>query len=425
MRLWGTAGGRLVTEPSELTLEFVPLDQLAPLPGNPRRGNVAAVVRSYERFGQRRPIVARHLPDGSAQVTAGNTQLEAARRLGWPTILVAWHEDADDVARAWALADNRTSDLGTYDEAALLEMLGDVRPDAALFEATGYTEADLARLTGHERRRSVDVDPDAAPEPPTEPVTQPGDVWHLGPHVLGCFDSLVGPELGQLLGDRPADMAFCDPPYAIYGSASGVSAEVADDKMVRPFFRSVLMRLGGTLKIFGHAYVCCDWRSWASWWEVARGSHLAPKNMVVWDKGASGLGGMFANTHELLFFASRQPSKSKTMTSGKVVGERMVSAPNMWRVDRVAGGSGRLHNAQKPVGLVERAIGYSSDEGEVVLDLFAGSGSTLIAADGLARRAVLVDVDPRWCDVTCRRWQTYSDVPPVLERTGQPVDFCS
>ena len=148
-----TADNAASVQPEGLRVEAVALEQLAPLPGNPRRGNVAAVARSYERFGQRRPIVARHLPDGSAQVTAGCTQLEAARRLGWPTILVAWHEDADDVAQAW--------------------------------------------------------------------------------------------------------------------------------------------------------------------------------------------------------------------------------------------------------------------------------GSTLIAADGLARRAVLVDVDPRWCDVTCRRWQTYSDVPPVLERTGQPVDFCS
>ena len=301
-----TADNAASVQPEGLRVEAVALEQLAPLPGNPRRGNVAAVARSYERFGQRRPIVARHLPDGSAQVTAGCTQLEAARRLGWPTILVAWHEDADDVA-GWPITGRRTSGLMT-------------RPPWPCWATSARRRALRGhrlhrsrprRLAGHERRRSVDVDPDAAPEPPTEPVTQPGDVWHLGPHVLGCFDSLVGPELGQLLGDRPADMAFCDPPYAIYGSASGVSAEVADDKMVRPFFRSVLMRLGGTLKIFGHAYVCCDWRSWASWWEVARGSHLAPKNWSFGTRGPAVSGACSQIPTSFCFSPPASPRKAK------------------------------------------------------------------------------------------------------------------
>lgn len=181
------------------------------------------------------------------------------------------------------------------------------------------------------------------------------------------------------------------------------------------------MAASSSLRLFGHAYVCCDWRSWASWWEVARGSHLQPKNMIVWDKGGSGLGGMFANTHELMFFASRQPSKQGTMTSGKKAGERMVQDANLWRVDRVSGT--RLHNAQKPVELIQRALKNSSDEGGLVLDLFAGSGSTLIACHSMRRVGRMMEIDCKWADVTLRRWQEKAGELPVLQATSEEHDF--
>jgi DNA modification methylase len=398
----------------------VPLEALDALEGNPRQGDVDAVARSYAKFGQRKPIVARHRPGGRGEVTAGNTQLAAARVLGWSHIAVVWADDDDTTAKAWALADNRTSDLGTYDEAALAAFLQPVSNDAELLAATGYSEADLVQFMAH-RSRSHRVDPDEVPDPPVEPITHAGDLWHLGNHRLVCADSTSEEDLARFLGRAQADMVFTDPPYAIYGSSSGISAEVSDDKMVRPFFKALFLRAASHLKVYGHAYVCCDWRSWASLWEMARGTHLAPKNMIVWDKGGSGMGGMFANTHELLFFASRQPSKSRTMTSSRTTGEREVHAANTWRFDRVPGGDDRLHNAQKPTELIGQAIKLSSDEGQIVLDLFAGSGSTLIAAEEQGRRAALVDIDPKWCDVICRRWQAFSGERPT--RDGVAVDF--
>jgi ParB-like chromosome segregation protein Spo0J len=132
-----------------LSLEY-PLDLLDLLDGNPRRGDVEAVKRSYRQFGQRKPIVARHKADGRGEVTAGNTQCTAARELEWTTIAVVWCDDDDLTARAWALADNHTADLGVYDEDSLVAFLEVVsaQGDAVLLAATGYTEADLARLLG-------------------------------------------------------------------------------------------------------------------------------------------------------------------------------------------------------------------------------------------------------------------------------------
>lgn len=139
-----SAGYRI--HPSLAALAF-PIAKLAYLPGNPRKGNVEAVARSYAMFGQRKPIVARREGDGGI-VTAGNHQLEAARSLGWEEIAVVWVDDDDLTARAFALADNHSSDLGTYDDDLLAAMIADVAAVDALLEATSYTQADLNKLLG-------------------------------------------------------------------------------------------------------------------------------------------------------------------------------------------------------------------------------------------------------------------------------------
>ena len=402
--------------PAIVPFEDVAVERLIPHPANPRRGNVDAVAESIRANGFYGALVVQR---STRHVLAGNHRLQAARQLGMATVPVVWVDCDDDRALRILVADNKSSDLATWDDRALADLLRDLDGD----DLTG-TLFDQAELDALLRDLEVpNTDADHVPEaPPTNPLTERGDVWELGPHRLVCGDATVAADVDRLLeGEGTAAMAFTDPPFAIYGSSSGISAEVADDKMVRSFFRDILVALSSNVRLFGHVYICCDWRSWASWWEVARGSHLAPKNMIVWDKSSVGLGGMYANTHELLFFASRQPSRSKAMTSGKVSGERMVNDSNVWKAARVPGGPGRLHNAQKPVELIERAMANSSDPGDVVLDLFGGSGSTLIAAADTGRRARVLDVDPKWCDVICTRFEEHTGTVPL--RDGQPVSF--
>jgi DNA modification methylase len=198
-----------------------------------------------------------------------------------------------------------------------------------------------------------------------------------------------------------------DPPYAIYGSSTGVSSSVTDDKIVRPFFRSVLLRAEAILRLFGPAFVFCDWRSYPSWWWEAANTHLDVKNLVVWSKNGSGLGNNFANTHELITYCVKMPPQGAMKSGRKTTGIREILSPNVITFDR-ARGDDREHNAAKPVGLLVRLIEVSTDAGAVVVDLFGGSGSTLIACAESGRRAGLVELEPGWCDVIRRRWTRWA-----------------
>jgi site-specific DNA-methyltransferase (adenine-specific) len=193
----------------------VPLDRLDMLEGNPRNGDVDAVMRSYTRFGQRKPITARPTADGRGEVTAGNHQLMAAQRLGWDSIAVVWEADDDMTAKAWALADNRTADLGSYDRIKLAEMVGLVAADPELLAASSYSADDLALL-----KESVPADdvlegdePSEAPGP-APAHTRPGDVWLLGGQRLACGDCRDPAVVAGLLAGARVNLAVTSPPYA-------------------------------------------------------------------------------------------------------------------------------------------------------------------------------------------------------------------
>ncbi len=275
--------------------------------------------------------------------------------------------------------------------------------DAALFEALRFGE--LLFESAEEEPPSAG-EADDVPQAPEKPKSKIGDIFVLGAHRLLCGDAMKPEEVQRLMDGKRADMVFTDPPYAIYGSSTGIAADIADDKMIRPFFLNVVNACVNNLKPFGHAFIFCDWRSWASWWEVSKGTGLTPKNMIVWDKGG-GLGGMFANCHELMLFASHRPMRSK-MTQ-KIAGERTVNGRNIWNFNRAGKeGEERVHNAQKPAALVQHAIELSTERGEIVLDFFGGSGTTLIAAEASGRACRMSEISPAYCDVIVARWENFT-----------------
>ena len=190
-----------------------PIDTLELLPGNPRVGDVDAVAASLNRFGQRKPIVA----NTAGVVIAGNHTLQAARQLGWTHIAVVRVDDDDATAKAFALADNRTAELGSYDDAALEAMVRDVLEfDAELLADTGGSGEDLeAVLAGLEPPLPPPLeDPDAVPDR-APALTVPGDVWLLGPHRLLCGDSTVPSDVERVMAGGQADMVWTDPPYGV------------------------------------------------------------------------------------------------------------------------------------------------------------------------------------------------------------------
>jgi DNA modification methylase len=383
----------------------VPLEELRPDPSNPRR--ITAKRRAIlerqvadDGFMRARPVIA--LPDG--MIVAGEQRWRARARIGRETCY-AFFADLDAAARVeWAARDNNHA--GEWVGDALGELLGSERaPDRLAL--MGFTSDDVDRIVKPAKRdRTSAAGSDELPVLPDDPVTRPGDLIHLGEHRLICGDATNARVLDRLLGGLRVDCVVTDPPYAIYGSSTGLAAEVADDRMVRPFFREALKASARALIPFGHLYVCCDWRSWASWWEVAKGTGLMPKNMIVWDKGGAGLGNNYANTHELVFFATAIPKRTRMTVDNP--GQRPVLDSNVWKIARVPSGEDRIHNAQKPVELVTRALTNSTVEGERVLDLFVGSGTTIIAAEQESRIAFACDDDPAWCDAAVDRWERFT-----------------
>ena len=362
-----------------------------------------AVKQSLNRFGQRTPIVARH-----GKVIAGNARLAAARSLGWSHIaVVSADADDDSTALLYAIADNRTGDLSEFDMAGLAEVLGALKDDDIDMSTLGWTDSELNEILNLDLD-DLDSEGPRLPEfeltPPENPTTKPGDLITLGNHRLLCGDSTDAADRERLMGEDKADMVFTDPPYAIYGSSTGVASDTTDDKIVRPFFRDVVIGSLSSVKPFAHLYICCDWRSYPSWWEVAKGTGLTVKNVIVWDKGG-GLGAMYQNFHELILFGSARPLRYKM--GEKITGENPVHGkPNVWRIPRVSTPkAGRVHNAQKPIELVTTAITNSTDPGALVLDLFLGSGTTLVAAQETGRRCYGMEIDPKYCDVIVERWE--------------------
>jgi len=396
-----------------------PVADLRTLEGNPRRGDVAAVKRSLQRFGQRKPIVVRE--DGT--VIAGNHTLLAARELGWVEIAVVGTEDDEMTAKAYALADNRTSALGTFDLGDLALMAAEVHAvDPELLEAASFTEADLnALLNGQQGGKT---DPDDAPEAPAEPVTQPGDLWQLGPHRLLCGDATSPDDLGRVTGGIEVGIVYTDPPYGIdivqgdavvgggpvggvkHGSVGGVKIArttpylpvAGDDStdVARDAFALISSEYPAALQVWwgGNHYAAAAGLPDASCW-------------LVWDKENTG---NFADA-ELAW--TNHPGAVRLLR-------------HMWNgMLRASERGKRVHPTQKPVALAEWAFRVidPKDAQKGVLDVFAGSGSTLIAAHRTWRRAALVEKEASYVDLICRRYQEHTGTKPVLEATGVPHDF--
>lgn len=392
----------------------VPVDKLKLLPGNPRVGDVDAIARSLAAFGQRKPVVANR--DGT--VIAGNHTLLAARQLGWDAVAAVWVDDDTTTAHAYALADNRTAELGTYDDAALAALIGQVRgADAELLAATGWTGDDLQDLLDRLAPEPIPLatDPDDVPEQ-APAITERGDHWVLGAHVLVCGDARDADAVDAALGGQASDMVWTDPPYGVsyVGGTSDALTIDGDDaagleRLLRDAFPIALARC----------------RPGATWFVTGAG--LGPlamafgrvlsdlglyRHQLLWVKDVFVLGqGDYHYRHEPIFFgwapgaAHRPPPDHKQDT--------------VWEIPRPK--ISREHPTMKPVALVARAIENHTARSGLVLDPFAGSGTTIIAAQITGRRAAAVELDPHYCDVICKRFEQATGIVPI--RAGQEQSF--
>jgi DNA modification methylase len=393
---------------------LVPVDNLTALDKNARRGDVEAVAKSYKTFGQRKPIVARRAkptkngkPTG--MVIAGNHQLLAAKSLGWTEIAVVFTDDDAKTARAFAIADNRTHDLGDYDNVLLAELLEEVKIDDDLFAATGYTAKDLkALLSDNAKRQKMlgGTDPDEIPETPETPKSKTGDLYILGDHRLIVGDSTNADTYTRLMDGVKADMCFTDPPYNVdYGNnlkdkMRGKDRRIMNDNLGTGFGQfltdactNILANTKGACYI---AMSSSELHTLQSAWLAAGGKW---STFIIWAKNTFTLGRSdYQRQYEPILYGWSAKGTHYWC------GDR--SQADVWYYDKPSRSD--LHPTMKPVELVERAIHNSSQIGEIVLDPFGGSGTTLIASERTGRHARLIELDPRFADVIIKRWEDHT-----------------
>ena len=393
--------------------------------------NLEAIGASLARFGQVEPIIVQA---GTRRIIAGHGRKLALRRLGKRSAHVLELDLEDLDARDLAIRLQRSNKLAGVHVDELARTLAELERDGRNAEDLGFSRTELDELLLDleadmdeqilEEAPPIDVEEleDIPDEDGLEARASVGQVWKLGDHRLVCGDSLADDAelLGALAGEAAA--VVTDPPYAIFGSSTGIETDAADDRMVVPFCRSVAVAIAGLLRSFGHAYVFCDWRSYPAWREGARSAvELEPVNLLVWDKGGGGLGANYMNCHELVGFFHRRPGRGLKQKRPK--GHRPVGKPNIVRHARTGVGGferelepgEKWHHAAKPVLLVQELIENSTDESDLVVDPFLGSGSTLLACELAGRRCYGVDASERCVDVTIERWQRLTGREAELE----------
>ena len=303
-------------------------------------------------------------------------------------------------------------------------------------ELTGFSLAEIDFVldeAGEADPDGVDAAEDLIPEPTGQPVTRRGDLWLLGRHRLLCGDTRSTADMDRLMGGAHADLVFTDPPYnvAIDGNVCGLgsvkhrefafaSGEMSRTQFTR-FLTETLGNISRTMRDGAIAFVCMDWRHMGELLAAGEAAFTELKNLVVWNKTNGGMGAFYRSKHELIF-VFKQGTAEHTNSFG--LGDTGRYRTNVWDYAGISSiGAGRseelaMHPTVKPIALVADAIRDCSRRGEIVLDGFGGSGSTLIAAEKTGRAARLIEFDPIYCDTIIRRWERFAGKRAILASTG-------
>ncbi len=395
---------------------------------------IKQVANSVAQFGFINPIVI----DSHNSIVAGHARLMAAKRLGIPTVpCIEVDHLSEDELRAYMLADNKIAENAGWDEDLLrveLEYLTtiDLNFDVDL---TGFSIAEVDILLGAaDQATSEEVDIDTL-TPVSEPITQPGDIWQLGLHRLACGDCRDASLLHQLFGEETAHMVFADPPYnvKIQGHVSGLGQNqhpefaMASGEMTEDEFSEFLHQACSTLAKFSAEgslhYICMDWRHLQQLLRVGDSVYDELINLCIWAKTNGGMGSLYRSQHEMIpVFKKGKGAHLNNVKLGKDGRYRT----NVWTYPGVNTFSQdrqqalAIHPTVKPTQLVADAILDVTKPGQIVLDGFIGSGTTLLAAEKTSRRCYGVEIDPGYVDVALRRWIDLTDARPVNLTTGEP-----
>lgn len=425
---------------SRLSVTYCPIDRLKINPDNPRIHSdkqVTQIARSLETFGSIVPV----LIDQNSRVIAGHGRILAARLLGlteFPTIRVEHLTDAQ--IKAFAIADNKLSENSTWDAALLgqqLKALAEVELDFSL-EATGFEMGEIdVLIEGLEPINGGESDAaDSIPDQTTTRVTSVNDLWHLAKHRVLCGNALDPEAYMRLMGKRQAGVVFTDPPYniPINGHVSGLGKKrhpnfpMASGEMSEPeftdFLSCVCKHMAGYSRVGSIHFICMDWRHLGELLTAGKEAYDEFKNLCVWAKANAGMGSMYRSQHELVLVFKHGVSPHRNNIQ---LGQFGRYRTNVWHYPGAnsfsrsteEGNLLELHPTVKPVRLVADAIMDCSARGDIVLDPFLGSGTTVIAAERTGRICYGIELDPAYVDVVVRRWQAFTGLSAKHAGSGR------
>jgi DNA modification methylase len=425
---------------AELAVTYLPLDELKNNPHNSRTHNkrqLRLIADSIKAFGFTNPI----LIDQNNTIIAGHGRVAAARFLGMteiPTIRVG--NLSPDQIRAYVITDNRLAEKAGWDPSILaieLQHLSNVEIDFDI-TVTGFEIPEIDMLLSPADDKTDPADVVEVAESP-EAVSQLGDLWQVGQHRILCGNSLEKDSYSQLLGSKRAAVVFCDLPYnlAIAGNVSGKGSirhrefPMASGEMSEYEFTSFL---SASLKQLAHYsavgsvhFLCMDWRHLAELVAAGKAVYESLLNVCVWVKNNGGMGSFYRSRHELVFVFRSGKGKHRNNIQ---LGQYGRNRTNVWEYPGIStlsknGDEGNLlalHPTVKPVALVADALLDCSARGDLVLDAFLGSGSTLIAAERTGRCCYGIELDPLYVDTAVRRWQRYTGDHAVHAVSGKRFD---
>lgn len=424
-------------ETLDLKVQYEPISRLMASARNARthsKKQIAQIAESIRRFGFLNPI----LVDGDHRIIAGHGRVEAARLLGYehvPTISILHMSGAE--LRAYVIADNRLAELAGWDNELLaleFEYLLDLDPEVDL-TVTGFETAEIDLFISNNGSGGCDEADEVAEVDADKPaVTQGGDLWNVGRHLVLCADATKAENYTRLLRGKKAEMVFIDPPYNVpisghvcglgrlkhreFAMASGEMSEAEYAAFLTQTFRQLTaFSVDGSIH-----FVCIDWRHVADVVGAAKEIYSELKNICVWVKDNGGMGSLYRSQHELIcVFKNGTAPHANNVDLGRYGRYRTnvwhypgVNTLRKGRMDDLA-----MHPTVKPTALVADAILDCSKRGAVVLDCFGGSGTTLMAAEKTGRRAYLIEIDPIYVDVTIERFQKLTGAEAVHAETGK------
>lgn len=366
----------------KLKIIYKNVDELTPYANNPRNNDMAvdSVAKSIKEFGFKVPIII----DGDGEIVAGHTRLKASKKLGLKEVPCIVASDlTPEQVKAFRLADNKVSEFANWDLDLLnieLEELKDNSLDFAMDEF-GF-EIDL-----HDENEIIEDDFNCELEEETD--IKQGDIFQLGRHRLMCGDSTNRKDVQKLMGDNQADLLLTDPPYNIDYKELSKDRKIKNDKMSDEEFLNFLKK---TIIKCPTAYVFCSWQYVHIFKKAMEELGMAPKAMIVWDKvnPAQNLD-KYYKRHELILYY------------GKFGGEKTIRG-DVWELKRQ---KNTVHPTMKPLELIGMIL-QDNPEAKNVVDVFGGSGTTLLACEELGRKCYMMEYEPKYCDVIIKRWEEFT-----------------